>query len=152
MSLLVARIARPPEAPHQSGSRASLPVRLSAEGRFSRQQRLEPRPCALDQMGDVISGGRTNEVPHASTLLDLSPSHPHDFVRQARRLREVVRHEECRDREILAEIVERLLQLGARDRVERSKRLVEQYNARPGRDAPCERNKLTLAAPGLMRE
>src|SRR6185436_18322633 len=140
------RIARSHGAPFQSARRTSLPRWFSAERRFSRQQRLESSPCALDKMTDVIGGWRTNEVPHGSPLLDLATSHHHDFVCQTRCFRQIVRHEERRDRKILAQRVECLLQLGARDGVQRSERLVEQYYAGSSRDTSRQCNALTLAA------
>src|SRR6266550_9395878 len=152
MSFLSMRIVRSRKVVLQLAQRRSTPPQFSWKRWFSRQQCLESRARALDQMGDVIGGGSTNEVPHAATLLDLSPSHHHDFIRQTRRFCQVVRYKKCRDRKILAESVEGLLQLGTRDGIQRSERLVQQHHAGPGRDAPRQCDTLTLATRELVRE
>ena len=67
------------------------------------------------------------------------------------RLAQVVRHEDRGHSQAAAQRPERLLELGARDRVQRSERLVEQQHAGPPRERARDRDTLPLPARELVR-
>ena len=61
-----------------------------------------------------------------------------------------MRHEERSNGEIVAQIVEGLLEFRSRDGVERSERLIEQNHAGPGGDAPRQCHALSLTTGKLV--
>jgi len=93
-----------------------------------------------------------NQVTHTSPLLDSSLPHHDHFFRQSSCFGQVVRHQQRRDGEIVAQIVEAFLKLRSRDRVQRSEGLVQQNHTWPGGDAPRQCHALSLATGELMGE
>jgi hypothetical protein len=109
----------------------------------------------VDRVGqprDIFRGRRTNHVSHTSPLLDPPLPHHHHLIRQPPRLGQIVSHQQRGDSEIAAKIVEALLKLRTRDRIERSERLVEENHARMRSHAPRERHALALATRQLVRK
>jgi hypothetical protein len=113
---------------------------------------LESRSRALNQPRDVFRDRRTNQISHTSPLLDPPFPHHYHFICQPSRFGQIVRHQQCGDSEIAAKMVEALLQLRARNCVQRSEWLVEEDHAGAGRHAPRERHALALAAGQLVRK
>ena len=84
-------------------------------------------------------------------MQDATVLHDRDAVGEQERLGQVVGHEQQRLAESLLQLVERPLQVEARQRVESPERLVEQHDVRIRGQRACERHALTLTARQLSR-
>jgi len=74
----------------------------------------------------------------------------HDTSSQSSCFGQVVRHQQRGDGEIAAQIVKAFLKLRSRDRVQRSKGLIQQESHRAGRRCSAPRHALSLATGELM--
>src|SRR6185295_8057760 len=74
------------------------------------------------------------------------------FFSEPPRFGQIVGHQQRGDREGFAQVVECLLQIRSRDRVERAERLVEENHSRFRGDTPGKGDALPLAARKLVRK
>src|SRR5208283_5060865 len=104
--------------------------------------------ASAEAAGDVILGtpvgGRGEHLAGGIELDHLAEIHEGGVVRHARRLLHVVGDD--RDRIVVLEFVDQLLDLGRRDRVERGAGLVEQDHFRLDRHGAGDAQALLLAA------
>jgi len=92
------------------------------------------------------------EVGDAPCLFHSTVSHNHDLVRKPRRLGQVVRHEERRESQLGARMLERLVRFAAGYRVERAERFIEQDNLLPRCEGASESDALPLSAGEFRRK
>ena len=134
----VRRSARDHAAPGRIARRCSARRAIASRAVASREpsQRRRRRERALEQRcARTASPATTRARSIVPALLDAPRAHHHQLVRETRRLGQIVRHQQRRERELVAQRVERRLQIRARDRIERAERLVHAAPRRGARRA-----------------
>ena len=108
--------------------------------------------CARTKRATNGSAGDAGEVLERARLHDAPVAEQHEPAREERRLGEVVRDEHHRLAELAEDAAQVLLQVGARERVERAERLVEEEDLRLEEERAHEPHALRLTAGELAGE
>jgi hypothetical protein len=99
---------------------------------------------SFEERADVRRCGGPLELTHRTGLLDPALAHDHHLIRKARRLGQIVCHEQRREAKFPANPLEGFMCFTARDCIQRTKWFVEQDHLLSRRESARERDALAL--------
>ena len=117
----------------------------------SRRRRLAEQDVRAGEARDEAVGGRLRQLLRRAELAQRPVDQHADAVRERGGVAEVVGHEQRREVELGEQVLQLAADHGARLRVERGQRLVEQQHRRVARQRARERDPLALAAGDRRR-